>query len=44
MDFFWSPKADLEAVNKEPEDIAPDDAYGFAWSVWHTKAPDEKVH
>ena len=43
-DFFWSPKAGLEAVNKELEDIVPDDAYGFSWSAWHTKPPDAKVH
>lgn len=42
--FFWSPKAGLEALDKEQEDVAPDDAYGFSWSAWHPKSQDAKVH
>jgi hypothetical protein len=43
-EFFWNPKADLEAMDKEPEDIAPDDAYGYSWSAWRAESPEVKVH
>ena len=33
----WHPRMDLEAVNKEQEDVVPDDGYGFAWTAWRTK-------
>ena len=35
----WHPRTDLEALDKEPEDIVPDDGYGFAWTAWRVKSP-----
>ncbi|HEX5338087.1 MAG TPA: DUF3460 family protein, partial [Gallionella sp.] len=38
----WHPRNDLEALDREQEDIAPDDGYGFAWTAWRLKPSSTK--